>query len=191
VRRLLVIGSLLLFTAGCSEPPQKEIDLAQTAIDSARAAGAERYASTEFVSAKASLDKAKAAVDQRDYRQALNHALDSRQRAAEAGRQAVDGKAAAKRETEARYGEAATRANALATALRNAAADGVPAKTLKDPQAALAAARTALQKASAAISAGNFEDASILLTEVREKLDAVIADVEKIPPPRPARRRAR
>jgi hypothetical protein len=186
-----VIGSLLLFTAGCSEPPQKEIDLAQAAVDGARDAGAERYASGEFVSARASLDKAKAAVDQRDYRQALNYALDSRQRAAEASRQAVEGKARAKRDIEARYGEASTRANALATALRNASANGVSPKTLKVPQAVLAAARADLQKASASISAGNYEDASNLLTQVRGKLDAAIAEVEKIPPPRPARRRSR
>ena len=185
-----MIGSLLLFTTGCSEPPQKEIDQAQVALDSARAAGAERYASGEFVSARASLDKAKAAVDQRDYRQALNYALDSRQRAAEATRQAADGKARAKRETEARYGETATRANALTAALRTATANGLPAKALKDPQAALTAARADLQKASAAISAGNYEEATILLTEVRGKLDAAIEAVEKIPPPRPARRRA-
>ena len=179
-----MIGSLLLFTAGCSEPPQKEIDLAQAALDSARAAGAERYASGEFVSATASLDKAKAAVDQRDYRQALNYALDSRQRAAEAASQAVDGKALAKRETEAAYGKAAARATTLTTVLRNAAANGVPAKALTEPQAALAAARADLQKASAAISAGNYKDGTILLTDVREKLDAAIAEVEKIPPPR-------
>jgi len=191
VRRVLVFVSLLLFTTGCSEPPQKEIDQAQTALDAARAAGAERYASGEFVSATGSLAKARAAVDQRDYRQALNYALDSRQRAAEAGRQAVDGKARAKRDTEARYGETATRASALETALRNATANGVPAKALKDPRAAVAAARADLQKASAAISAGNYEDATILLTEVRGKLDAAIAEIEKISPPRPAPRRAR
>jgi hypothetical protein len=80
VRRLLVILVVLL-TTGCSEPPQKEIDQAQAAVDAARTAGADRYAAADFTAAVSSLDKARAAVEQRDYRQALNYALDSRQRA--------------------------------------------------------------------------------------------------------------
>jgi hypothetical protein len=190
VRRLLVIGCLLLAAAGCSEPPQKELDQAQAAIDAARTAGADRYASTEFTAAISSLDKARAAVDQRDYRQALNYALDSRQRATEARRVAAEGRARAKRDVEALYGEAATRANQLQTALRTAQTGGTPAKALQPGQTALAEARTHLQKASAAISAGNYEDATTLLTEVRGKLDAAITEVQNIPRS-PARRRNR
>jgi hypothetical protein len=190
VRRRFAIGCLLLLTAGCSEPPQKEIDQAQAALDSAKAAGADRYASTEYVAAVSSLDKARAAVDQRDYRQALNYALDSRQRAGDAAKQAVDGKAQAKREVEALYGETATRANRLQTALRTAETGGAPAKSLKPGHATLADARASLQKASAAISAGNYDEATKLLTEVRGKVDPAIAETEKIPP-RPARKRTR
>jgi len=189
VRRLLVILVLLL-TAGCSEPPQKEIDQAQAAVDAARTAGADRYATADFTAAVSSLDKARAAVEQRDYRQALNYALDSRQRAADAGRQAADGMARARRTADTAYTEAATRANALQSALRTAEANKTPAKLLKPGQTALHAARADLQKASAAISAGNFEDATKVLTAVRGKLDAAIAEVKKIPP-RPARRQTR
>jgi hypothetical protein len=190
VRRLLVIGSLLLvFTAGCSEPPQKEIDQAQSAVEAARAAGAERYAADDFVAAVASLDKARAAVEQRDYRQALNYALDSRQRAGDATRQATDGKATAKKTVEALYGDIATRANNLQSALRTAESGGAAPKTLRAPQHTLRDARTALQKASAAISGGNYEEATKVLTEVRGKLDAATTEVKNIPL-RPARHRA-
>jgi hypothetical protein len=182
--RLLVIAILLLVITGCSEPPQREIDQAQSALDAARAAGAERYASGEFVAASGSLNKAKAAVDQDDYRQALNYALDSRQRANEAARLAADARARAQRDAEAAYGEAATLANRLAAALRTATAARVPAKTLAPHEDVLAGARTSLQKASAAISAGNLDEATRVLTEVREKLDAAIGEIEKIPPPR-------
>jgi len=188
VRRLLVIGCLLLAAAGCSEPPQKELDQAQAAIDGARTAGADRYAATEFMAALSSLDKARAAVDQRDYRQALNYALDSRQRAADATRLAAEGKAQAKRDVEAVYGEVATRANQLQTALRAAETSGTPAKALKPGHAALADARASLQKASAEISAGNYGEATKLLTEVRGKLDAAVTEVQNIPRS-PARRR--
>ena len=53
---------LMLFTAGCSEPPQKEIDQAQAAVDAARTVGADRYATADFTAAVSSLDKARAAV---------------------------------------------------------------------------------------------------------------------------------
>src|SRR4051812_29536358 len=69
----------LLFVWGCSgDPPDTEIRRAQTAIDQARAAGAERYARDEFVAAEDSLKQAHDAVTDRDYRLALTRALDSR-----------------------------------------------------------------------------------------------------------------
>jgi hypothetical protein len=189
VRRLPVIGLLLLFVtaAGCSEPPQKEIDQAQGAIEAARAAGADRYATAEFTAATSSLDKSRDAVDQRDYRQALNYAIDSRQRAVEASRLAVEGRTRAKHDAEAAYGEAATRANRLQAMLRTAETGGTPARLLKSGQASLRNARTTLQKASATITAGNFEEATGMLTEVRGKLDAAIAEAQKIPPTRRGR----
>jgi hypothetical protein len=66
--------ALVLLTA-CGTPPHKEMDQAQGAIDAARAAGADRYAADEYNAAVQSLQLANDAVDQRDYRLALNHAL--------------------------------------------------------------------------------------------------------------------
>jgi hypothetical protein len=181
VRRLPVIVLLLLVLAGCSGPPQKEIDQARDALAAARAAGADRYASAEYNAAAASLDKANAAVGQRDYRQALNYALDSRQRAVEAERQAADGKARAKSATEALYGTVASATNQLQTALRTAET-AVPARTLRAGQAVLKDARAHLQKASAAIGAGNYDEAAKTLAQVRVKVDAALIDAQKIPP---------
>ena len=69
---------------GCSEPPQKEIDRAQQAIDTARAAGAEQYAPESFAAATTALQQSHEAVDQRDYRLALSRAVDASDRAQEA-----------------------------------------------------------------------------------------------------------
>jgi hypothetical protein len=189
VRRLLAIGLLLLTSAGCSGPPQKEIDQAQSALDVARTAGADRYAASEFAAAASALEKAHAAVGQRDYRQALNYAIDSRQRATEAARQATDGRARAKTAVEALYGEVASLANKLQAALRTAET-AAPAKLLRASQTTLRDARADLQKASAAITAGNYADATEMLTAVRGKLTAALADVQSIPP-KPVRKRAR
>ena len=69
-----------LAAGGCGEPPSKEMHQAQGAIDAARAAGAERYAADTLAAAVKALAQADLAANQRDYRLALNHALDSRER---------------------------------------------------------------------------------------------------------------
>src|ERR1043165_445912 len=68
------IVAAVLVTA-CGDPPNKEMDQAQGAIDAARAAGADRYAATEYTAATDALKRSQDAVGQRDYRQALNEAL--------------------------------------------------------------------------------------------------------------------
>jgi hypothetical protein len=181
VRRLLIVG-LILGAAACSGPPQKEIDQAQTALDSARAAGADKYAASEYTEAAASLQKAHDAVSQRDYRQALNYAIDSRQRSQEALRIAPEGKTRAHDTAVRDYDRTAARTNQLQSRLREADAARVPPKDLQGPRSTLAEARQALQEASAAITAGNFEAVSKSLTEVRGKLDGAFAAMEKIPP---------
>jgi hypothetical protein len=180
VRRLLAIGVLLAVT-GCSEPPRKEIDQAQAALDRAKGAGADRLAADEFTAAANALQKAHESVDQRDYRQALSYAIDARQRAQDASRQATEARKRAQKTIEALYGEIATRANQLQSLLREADAARVKPKELAAPRATLAEARTILQEASTAITLGNFEEGSKSLTGVRGKLDAAIKDLEKIP----------
>jgi predicted S18 family serine protease len=86
---VLVLAALL---AACSEPPIKERQQAEGAIEAARAAGAETYASAEFSDAQASLKRYDDAVAQRDYRQALSAALDARDRAYDAAKQASNKK---------------------------------------------------------------------------------------------------
>jgi len=91
VRRLLASVVLLAFCsfACAGDPPEKEMREAQSAIDTARAAGADRYARDEYSAAEDSLKKAQDAVAQRDYRLALNYALDSRERAQNSAREAA------------------------------------------------------------------------------------------------------
>ena len=75
--------------ASCGDPPDKELQQARSAIESARTAGAEVYARDEFGAAETALKSATEAVDQRDYRLALNRALDARERAQNAEKEAV------------------------------------------------------------------------------------------------------
>src|ERR687887_2904186 len=89
-----------LTAAACGDPPEKEMQQAQGAIDAARAAGADDYANEELTAAQAALKRANDAVEQHDYRLALNNALDARERAQNAAKQAADGKAVARTEAE-------------------------------------------------------------------------------------------
>ena len=178
----LALACLLFVLAGCSEPPRKEIDQAQAAVDLARTAGAEQLAAEDYAAAVAGVQKARDAVDQRDYRLALSYAIDARQRAQDAVRQATEGRKRAQQAIEALYSEVATRANRLQASLRAAEAAHAKPKDLSAARATLAGARTALQEASTAITLGKFEQGSKLLTPVRGKLDAAIAELEKIPP---------
>ncbi len=180
-RITLILTVVLLVATGCSGPPQKEIDEAQTALDLARTAGADKFAPEEYTAATAGLQKAHAAVEQRDYNQALSFAIDARQRAQNAIRQAAEGKKRAQHAVETLYGDVASRANRLQALLRIETGHAKP-KDLREPRATLAEARKALQEASAAITLGNYEQGSKSLTEVRGKLDAAIHDVESISP---------
>ena len=68
---------------------------AQIAIDAAIAADADQYAPTEMTAARDALKRAQEAVAARDYRLALNDALDGRDRAEAAARTASARKAEA------------------------------------------------------------------------------------------------
>src|SRR5689334_21875245 len=102
VRRWLPCATLTLTlaVAACGDPPDKEIQQAQGAIDAAKAAGAEQYAPDEYAAAQKALKDASDAVSDHDYRLALNHALDAREHAQTAAKQAGDGKAAARGEAD-------------------------------------------------------------------------------------------
>ncbi len=188
MRRLPAIGLLLLLAAGCSEPPQKEINQAQGAIDAARAAGADKYAAEEYNAATTALQKSHDAVDQRDYRQALSYALDARERAQDAARQAADGKARARITAEVAFNQISARAQQLEARIKTAEAARVPARELQKSRDTLAKARTALQEARTTIDAGNYSDVASKVSSIRSELDAALTEVEGIPQ-RPARKR--
>src|SRR5258706_16064839 len=101
------IVAAVLVTA-CGDPPNKEMDQAQGAIDAARAAGADRYATTEYTAANDALPRARLAVTGRDYRQALNDALESREHARNAAREAADTKAQLRSSVERSMADIAT-----------------------------------------------------------------------------------
>jgi hypothetical protein len=179
VRAATWLGALLALcaAAGCAEPPTKEIDQAQAAIEVAISAGAERFAAAELAGARTALVQARDAVNQRDYKLALNHAIAGRERALAATRATTDARAALKRDTQAALAEVlALHARAeryISTA--SAGAARVRARRARRPLAGLT---MSVQEARAAVEAGDDLKASAQLPELKTRLEAMIAELE-------------
>ena len=188
---LLCTIALLVLSAGCSEPPQKEIDRAQQAIDAARAAGAERYAPETFAAATAALKQSHEAVDQRDYRLALSRAVDAGDRAQDAAREAADNKAKARLDTEAAINGANAALMQLEARIKTADEARVLAREIAPARATAKDASAALQKARAALSAEDLAGARSAVDGLEEQIRSEIRVVEAATTLRTARRPVR
>lgn len=153
VLSLIALCSLLL---GCAEPPQKEMHQAQGAIDAARAAGADRYAATELGEAVTALQASETAVTQKDYRLALSHAIDSRERAQNAAKVAGETRARARGDAERVVAEASVRLTQARARLDQPALAKLPRRTLTDLGRTLDGADTIMQEARAALEAEDY-----------------------------------
>ena len=173
---LLGIVSLV----ACAEPLDKEMHQAQGAIDAARAVGAETYAPDEFKAAVDALTHAQDAVAQRDYRLALNHALDSRERAQAAAKQAADQQAAQRSAAERRLTEATALLAIANERLSAATAARIPRRSLTQPRAGIDAAQITLQKAGTQVAGGNYAESQRQLADAEAQLRAAMTQVDAL-----------
>ena len=190
---LCTIACALVLSTACSEPPQKEIDRAQQAIDEARRAGAEQYASETFAAATAALQQSHEAVDQRDYRLALSRAVDASDRAQEATLAAAENKAKARKASEAAVNTANAAVMQLQARLKAAEEAHVPTRELAPARSAVKSGESALQKARAQLAAENYSGAtgavSGLDAQIRSEIRVVEAAITLRTARRPVRKR--
>jgi flagellar hook-basal body complex protein FliE len=188
--RLFVVAMVAsLLGSACGSPPEKEMRQAQEAVDAARAAGADQYAHDEFAAAEASLKGAQDAVAQRDYRLALNHALDSRERAQNALQQTADHKAAARGDADRALADVMAALNDAHTRLETAERARVPPRTLAEPRRTITDAETAVQKARALYRDGDYLGTIDTARPVTPRLHATVHALDSAIPPPPRRRR--
>ncbi len=158
----------------CGEPPTKEMDLARQAIEAARSAQAERYAPAELTAAQTAMDKSTAAVANRDFKLALNHALDSHERAKVASSAAT----AAHRDLRARLDASLTDVTSRLASARTTV--GAAARVRSSRRAAARAGRVLdtiekdLQKAGALVNADDLDAAETLLVRVSARITEVL-----------------
>ena len=179
----------LVLLAACGTPPHKEMDQAQGAIDAARAAGADRYAAEAFTAAQRSLSLATQAVDQRDYRLALNHALESREHAQDAARLAAETQARLRGDLERSMAEIKVLFAQANGRLLTAEKTRVSRRIVTEARQSLAAANADLQKADTAVLGQDFSAAQAALTGAKKRITQVITRLDGAMRGQNARRR--
>lgn len=173
-----VAVTLALAIAACGDPPDKEIQQARGAIDAAKAAGADEYARDEVAAAEKALKAADDAVNDRDYRLALNNALDAREHAQAAAKQAGDGKAAARADADRILRDATQALGEAQTRLKAAEAARVSPRTLADARRLIADGADTVQKARTAFQAGQYADVADTVAGTTTRLLATARDLE-------------
>src|SRR6185503_9019272 len=190
-RRVLRCVAVLASLAGAAcvgNPPDKEIKQAQAAIEAARGAGASQYAKSEFAAAQDALKRASDAVAEHDYRLALNHALDARERAEAAARQAADGKVIARADADRGVRDLTAALSDARTRLRAAESAHVAPRLLADARHAIADGESAVQKARTQIEAGDYNGPAAALAAAAARVRAATHDLEAAQSAAPRRR---
>jgi hypothetical protein len=191
LRRSLVVTVVLVafLSVACGgDPPDKEIQQAQNAIDQARAAGADRYAVEEYAAAVEALKNARTAVDQRDYRLALNDALDSKERADNSAKLAIEGKAAARSAADKALIAANAALAAADTKVKAATAAHLSQRALADARAAIDQAQAHVQEARTAFNGENYYAALSAASAATQSAKVATERLEAAPAATPRRR---
>jgi len=168
----------LSLSIACATPPTREMDQAQGAIDAARAAGADRFAVEQYEAAVKALTSAQDAVGQRDYRLALNYALDSRDRAQKAAKEAASQQAVLRSASERRLSEVTALLDRAERQLKAADAARIPRRETAAPRTAILTAEASLQKAGTSIQEGNYTVSQEQLAESAAKLKSAMAEID-------------
>ncbi|HWZ88280.1 MAG TPA: DUF4398 domain-containing protein [Polyangiaceae bacterium] len=143
-----IVASSIVACGG--NPPDKELQQAQTAVDAARAASADRYSKEDFSASTEALKNAHAAVEARDYRLALNYALESKERADTAAKDAAERKATAKSNADRALRNAALALVDVRAKLKSAQAAQKPLRVVNAAKSAAADGENHVQEARAA-----------------------------------------
>lgn len=171
MRRRLVWGLLIMLSPlACSAPPLKERQQADDALAAARAAEAAKYDPDDLQAATAALKKYDDDVAQRDYRLALSDALEARDRAYLAAKQAPVMKAALRTQATDLIADVTSLNKAAAARLAGTAGPRLTGPALDRLRSATRAVPTALQEARSLVGKEDFSGAIKVLTPVADAL---------------------
>ncbi len=184
-----VLLACALVCSACISPPDKEMNQARGAIEAARAAGAEQYAPEAYRAAVAALKRSEDAVQQRDYRQALNSALDSREQAENAAREAANQKAVVRSQAERELHDLQPIIDQAQGRLKAAEASRTRRRAVQGDRKTIQDAEASVQKARAAMTREDYLGARDAIRGVSDQLQAAIRHIEQTAETPAARRR--
>lgn len=173
----LTLAFVLCF-AGCATPPTKEMNQAQDAIDTAGRNGADQYAPDEYAAAIAVLAHAKQAVENTDYRLALNYALQAREEAQNSVEQAAKQKVLVRREVEQILDAIALEVKELNRRLVAAQAARIPVVQMAQSRMTRSAVEAAMHEAQTALSQNDYISALNLTKGLSEMVRKVIREID-------------
>jgi hypothetical protein len=188
--RLIVIGLTILAAsslASCNgEPPNREMQQAQEAIEAARSAGAADYAADELSGAVDALKRSHEAAEVSDYRLALNNAIDARERAQAAARLAGKARESARSDANRAVADLTAALAESQARLKSSESSRVPVRRLAEPRKAVAAVERDLQEARTLFERGDYPTALARASAARVVLEGVSRDFDAIfkPPTR-------
>jgi nucleoid-associated protein YgaU len=155
---------VLVSFAGCAKPPTEEIANAREAVQQAADAGAPQYAPDQYMSAEEALNEANQLMEQKQYKQAREKALEALKLARDAHNGAVNGQNAENRSAKEMYDLALSAVNSA----NEAKADTYASQQMAD-------ARNTLQAAKQSYEAGDYKTAKQLAEAALAKAQAAEA----------------
>jgi nucleoid-associated protein YgaU len=161
---IVLVLLMLVSFAGCAKPPTKEMSDAKMAFQAAVDAGAQEYASEQYMSAEEALNEANRLMERKKYKQAREKALEALKLSREAEVGAVNSKNAANRDAKDMYDLALAAVNSA----NEAGADTYAQEQMQD-------ARRTLLEAKRTYEAGDYKTAKQLAEAALAKARAAEA----------------
>lgn len=144
-----------LLATACDEPPKREIQAAEAALDKARQAEAERFAPERFREAQSALDNARQQVQARDYRGALSSANAAAERSRAAATAAVAARTLARSAAEVALAELQAVLDDVAAVRQEAEEAKLPAEAFAEVEPRLESLKAGLDAAQKQVDAGD------------------------------------
>ncbi len=182
MKRGILIVSLLLFPAlllilGCGGEPTNELAAAKQALESARAAEADKYAPDLFAQAENAITEAENLIVEKKYAEAKKLLMDARNVADQAASQAQIGKEETKTHVEDFFAEITKIRGQLKDTQTKAKEWGIP-KSKRELTEETSRWDEELKQAQADYDAGNYhsakEQASKIYQEIKSKNDELV-----------------
>jgi hypothetical protein len=167
----LVIFIFFLMILGCASEPKKELAAAKDALEKAREAQADRYASDLFVLAENSLTEAENLIAQKKYSEAKQLLMNAQGMADSAASQALINKEDVKVEAEDAISESQKTMQLLMETQKAAQSWKIP-KEKTDLSQQMPNWEDRLKQAQKEYDAGNFDVAQDLASKVYQELNA-------------------